>query len=639
MDFASLMMYGSNSQCKPDDGCSNQCLNAVEGMCPDSICGKPNDIYNADKDATDPNLYYIRTKNWVEGEDDFGKGMSTKIDKGSLGLSYNDQDALRLYGGHEFVQTFVEGVSPWFPDNGDGIPKLKYKGIEEGDRFGAALALGQFGDEDHGLIVGMPGETEDVLGVASGAATVWEASMNTEVLPVGEADGNAHLPAFPTHLPDQFMVPESFDDSIYQADHGDRFGAAVAAVDFDGDGIDEIAVGAPYAGLDGRGAVYVYRTGNSKANHKPWKIIHSDMPIDPSTPGSFGTALAAGMFSDCSGSREGLAVGIPDGETQGDPGMVHIYRYVGGQFKRVEKLVPTDLGFAGIPQRFGAALAAADFDGDGQDGLVVGAPNYSVSESFRDLGRVVFYEHSSPGCSVKLQFEADDKGWIYFARLGTSIVAGNFLTGSAPDASYDDVAVGAPGGNNGVTGSVRTYRGGAGGITFHEEIRQDSHNLDLNESEDEFGHALALVEYRETGTLAERPAHLFVGAPGETTNGFQNGAVYDLFFDDLNALKGQTFLGGTRQTSPCDAGLTWGCNSINTDDQSMAQRFGETIAADDQVLAIGDPGYVYNFALPEAGAARIYIRERDQEKSDSWHLMRWIAEYASWPNTAEILLP
>lgn len=81
----------------------------------------------------------------------------------------------------------------------------------------------------------------------------------------------------------------SHPDNILDADEtGDRFGAALLADDFDGDGIADLAVGAP--GEDGgRGAVYVYR-GTERRGLRPWRRVPGGDVL--SDPVGFGEQLA-----------------------------------------------------------------------------------------------------------------------------------------------------------------------------------------------------------------------------------------------------------------------------------------------------------------------------------------------------------
>jgi hypothetical protein len=178
-----------------------------------------------------------------------------------------------------------------------------------------------------------------------------------------------------------------------------RFGAALAAGDFDGDGRDDLAIGAPL--FDGQGQPQPLDMGLMAVVYGP--------PLDPPRvhwiydhllygPGHgeendhFGQAFAAGDF-DGDGVDD-LAIGTPGedleavgiqntGAVSVVPGRVNAgltgaprqLRPVGGNgtlsFDDPGGLIPDyRIGFP----YYGSALAAGDFDGNGFADLAIGAP-------------------------------------------------------------------------------------------------------------------------------------------------------------------------------------------------------------------------------------------------------------------------
>ena len=141
---------------------------------------------------------------------------------------------------------------------------------------------------------------------------------------------------------------------------GDAFGTAVTGVgDMDGDGTPDVAVGAP--GADGGGAnagsAYIF----SGATGATLRTLHGEAPGD-----SFGSALAA-LHLDADGLAE-LAVGaLASDETAPRAGSVRVYSGFDGS--------QVGVLYGGQAEvRFGAALARfGDLDGDGMDELLVGA--------------------------------------------------------------------------------------------------------------------------------------------------------------------------------------------------------------------------------------------------------------------------
>ncbi len=210
----------------------------------------------------------------VPGEVVFGPGM---------------HGAVIIFPGAPGGLDTVAGEEVIFSQMTDGI----LGSIGDGDEFGYSLAKGNFdGDLWTDLAIGVPGESE--LGTTeSGAVQVLYGG------PVGLTD-----------FGDQFLVESSIDTDV---DTFDRLGMALASGDFDGDGQDDLAIGAPLdnsLGVANSGEVtvlYGSPAGVTFADHQVFDMIFFDtLEIGD----LFGTALAAGRFFNRS-SVQDLAVGIP----------------------------------------------------------------------------------------------------------------------------------------------------------------------------------------------------------------------------------------------------------------------------------------------------------------------------------------
>ncbi|MBZ0089394.1 MAG: VCBS repeat-containing protein, partial [Thermoanaerobaculia bacterium] len=219
-----------------------------------------------------------------------------------------------------------------------------------------------------------------------------------------------------TWLRQDFIVNDA-EDGGNEVD--DRFGESMLAADFDGDGYDDLVIGAPGddVGDEGSefedgGALYLLRgspAGLGWANAAywtGWNLVSQSSPL----PGDgFGTALAAGD-ADYDGYLE-LAVGCPFRQSLA----LHAGQVI---LLRGSAAGPTDFGVArvwhqdspAVPDdsealdRFGRVQTFGDFDGDLQADLAIAAPDEDDGVDHADLGVVTVLR----GCLFCDGFEAGD---------------------------------------------------------------------------------------------------------------------------------------------------------------------------------------------------------------------------------------
>lgn len=265
--------------------------------------------------------------------------------------------------------------------NSAAIPSIG----ETDDRFGEVLATGDFnGDGLADLAVGVPNED-----ISSGAVNIIYATR---------ADAGLAVPV---------STPEwrqSYSSRIPGASEArDRFGEALAAGDFNGDGYQDLAIGVPGEDL--------------------------------------GSIRDAGMVNVLYGSSTGLRDTGAQGFQQNVPGIE---------------------GMAEADDEFGSSLAAGDFNGDGRTDLAIGSPNEGVNYASR-AGMVTVLFGSFSGLkgqgSVTLHQDkpnTPDKAESY-EYFGYELAAGHFHS-----TAYDSLAVlvddRIPGGYN--PGVVQVFRGG-----------------------------------------------------------------------------------------------------------------------------------------------------------------------------------
>ncbi|MFT7679781.1 MAG: hypothetical protein ACI8QC_003786 [Planctomycetota bacterium] len=154
---------------------------------------------------------------------------------------------------------------------------------------------------------------------------------------------------------------------------GSLFGQSVKQLDLDGDGNQDVAVGAP-----GEGVVYVYH-GKAPGLPRPFNVQRIFTPTGPATcpvpssSGQFGIDVWGGQLDG--DAADELLVGAP-GETVGGVANVGAAYLIGfGASGSTPVRLASPVSTAGL---FGSAVAIGDFDGDGLNDVAVGARLASV---------------------------------------------------------------------------------------------------------------------------------------------------------------------------------------------------------------------------------------------------------------------
>ena len=412
-----------------------------------------------------------------------GESAMLTANHGAVHVIYGSSDGLDTAAGEDFFTESDIGVDSDEAEN----------------RFGAALAAGDFNDDGYAdLAIGHPGED---VGSADGAGAV--------TVLYGAPDG---LDTGTAQLWNQDTTGIEGVADAAGSGNDEAFGSALARRDFNGDGIADLAIGVPgdiVGDTEDAGAVNViYGTDDGLAAAGN-QLLNQDVDgirDEAEEQDAFGSALAGGDF-DGDGYGD-IAIGVPTervrtyGNQQGAVAILH--GSSDGLSPEADRLLHQNL--EGMPssargnEAFGAALAAGDFDGNGKDDLAIGVPN-DYLPNFGYVGAV----HVLYGRSTGLSLTGDDY-WHqavpnvlgqpqYFDRFGEALLARNVGRGARAD-----LIVGVPHEDAGPSadevedaGRVQVLFGGTSGLTAanNQQWQQDTRGIaDDGETEDLFGASL-----------------------------------------------------------------------------------------------------------------------------------------------------
>jgi hypothetical protein len=378
---------------------------------------------------------------------------------------------------------------------------------ETDDRFGASWTSGDFdADGFDDIAIGVPGENNN-----TGVVNVIYGS------PLGlNGAGNQ-------------LVWQNTAGLAGDAATLDGFGTTVASGDFDADGRDDLAIGAPVdaslgvSGARGGSVSILYGSATGVTTTGSQVITQDTTSVDGHAElgDVFGLALATGDI-DADGNDD-LAVGAPNETTTAAQAGAVTVLYGSGSGIATFGSQTISQGLAGIVDSsdvgdaFGAALAIGRFDYGPYQDLVVGVPGEKVGDS-PSAGALI----AVPGGGTGLRLGRSQLFTMYHPLVAGPL-QGNTSFGSTlgrADFNGDgahDLAIGVPqfdltGVSNG--GSIVTLYGGTAmfdGPIPSTMITQNTANvIDAAEPFDSFGEYVRAVDANADGKDG-----LFVGVPFE----------------------------------------------------------------------------------------------------------------------------
>lgn len=408
--------------------------------------------------------------------------------------------------------------------NTSGVPGA----AEAGDSFGAAVATGDLdGDGYDDAVIGAPGEDIGTRADVGGVIVLW---------------GSPH----------GLVGSESlWVDSLLGAVAGARFGSALAAARFTAE-----TPGDQLIALDRRGAEQhlfgaALRPGERRTDTGP--RAHGARPLDRAAVAGSGARdaeepppprdLVAKSLTTGDHDGNGFADLVISGVTTGaEPGHGWSW-YLAGQSDSLD--YRREL-------RGGPVVASGDIDGDGYDDLVTGEPHSPDDGGDSMTGGLVGVYRGGPdgpagatGVGTPPQWWTQDSPGVPGASERGDGWGADLSLGDTNEDGYADLAIGAPGEDNGTVadaGMVTVLRGTARGLTATGAASWTQNSPSVPgavEKGDKFGGQVRLVDPNADGRFG-----LLAAAPGEDT---EDGCVwvFSAGTGGLTATGSWTFNAGT----------------------------------------------------------------------------------------------
>ncbi len=278
------------------------------------------------------------------------------------------------------------------------------------------------------------------------------------------------------------------------------YGYSVAgAGDVNGDGYNDIIVGAPHYSDDGysqRGAVFVYYGSNTGLSISPDWSQYGVWDY-----ANFGRSVSTA--GDVNGDGyDDVIVGAPYfSGVENDEGRVFVYY---GSITGLSSSVNWDMIIEMDGIEFGTSVACAgDVNGDGYDDIIIGAPYYDNGETYEGAAFVYYGSSSGLPDSYNWKGESNED----YAKYGYSVSSAGDVNGDG----YNDVVIGAPDKSESFV-----YYGGVNGLSLNYEWRYV-----CDQGGSEYGNSVSFTDFNGDGY-----SDIIVGAPRYDVAYYDDGAVF-----------------------------------------------------------------------------------------------------------------